>query len=281
MIREIHGNVDLRKHVGALERLLTDLIKTSKPKKADSDKKQKDAISFPPSVNDYVDFLRRNRYMLFDYLHDVAKGCPELRETWRSWAKEAVSAFRHDEFNASAPNEKVHNTSETVTQGLSAGRLDMDLQKVFDLIPVEKRGHALAEVDAHAEYLQKLEEISEGRMQRILSLTPNAKPGVDPTSGPGSYLSQWESLLDNTPVTPVTKQGPLRSGKDIKGLRALGKTESMTSKDIWDSATNQTRDEPSYPQAPGAKTLISHLGPMFKTLVAEMSLQGLLSSDVD
>lgn len=75
MIREVHAHVDLRKHVCALEKLLTDLIKTSKPKKSTSDKSQKETASTPASVDDYVDFLRRNRYMLFDYLHDVAKGC--------------------------------------------------------------------------------------------------------------------------------------------------------------------------------------------------------------
>ncbi|RYP75557.1 hypothetical protein DL769_003803 [Monosporascus sp. CRB-8-3] len=221
MIRAIHQGVDLRKHLGSLQKLLADLIKTSKPKQSNTDNKQQDTGSLPPSVDDYVDLLRRNRYMLFEYLHDVAKNCPGLRETWRAWAKHAVKAFRHDAKSTDAIRSKeASDAPEPKTQDLSAGSMDIDLQRLFDRIPVEARNSALAEIDAHAKYLRRLEEISSERMQRILDASAESRPGIDRMSGPGVYLAQWQSLLDNTTITPESKQGPLRRGKEVKGLKA-------------------------------------------------------------
>lgn len=279
MIREIHANVDLRKHVCALEKLLTDLIKTSKPKKANNDKNQKDASSTPPSVDDYVEFLRRNRYMLFDYLHDVAKGCPELREAWRAWAKETVSTFQQNEISSKVrPSDtKVANVSQARNEEISAGSIDGELQRLFDTIPAEKRIVVLAEINAHAQYLGKLKYISEKQMQRILCSASGDKPEVGPMSGPGVYLSQWQSLLDKTLITPESKQGPPRTGKDVKGVKASGKTEAVATKDSWDPVSILTKEESSRPEAPDTTTVISQLGTRFKELVAEISSKDLPS----
>ena len=273
MIRTIHENLDLRKHLGNLEKLLTDLIKTSKPKTPSAGGKSKNAAAVPPSVDDYVDLLRRNRYMLFDYLHDVAKGCPELMETWRAWAKGAVLAFQR----AGTDDDKTRkNPPDSDSHELSAGCMDNDLQKLFDAIPAESRKKALAEVDAHAEYIRKLEEISDQRMQRILD-GPAAQDlfVVDHMSGPGMYLSQWQSLLDETLITPETKQGPVRRGKDVKGLKASGKTEAVAGQDSWDPAVILAKEESLRPPAPDAAMVIGHLGPKFRQLVAAKSKQGL------
>ncbi|RYP75472.1 hypothetical protein DL771_002357 [Monosporascus sp. 5C6A] len=278
MIRAIHQNVDLRKHLGSLQKLLADLIKTGKPKKSNADNKQQDAGSVPPSVDDYVDLLRRNRYMLFEYLHDVAKGCPELRETWRAWAKHAVQAFRHDarSTDASRSND-ASDAPEPKTQDLSAGSMDVDLKRLFDRVPAGARNSALAEIDAHAKYLQTLEEISAERMQRILDGPAESRPGTGRMSGPGMYLAQWQSLLDNTIITPESKQGPLRRGKHVKGLKASGKTEALTSKESWDPNVTMAKEEKSLPEAPDVTTVIAHLAPQFKKLVAEKSSKGLES----
>ena len=273
MIRTIHENLDLRKHLGALERVLADLIKTSKPKAPSADGKSKEAAAIPPSVDDYVDLLRRNRYLLFEYLHDFAKGCPELMETWRAWAKEAVLAFRRAETDVDKTKQKTHHPD---SDELSAGCMDDDLQRLFETMPVESRKKALVEIDAHAEYVYKLEAISDQRMQRILDGTAAQDPSVaDHMSGPGMYLSQWQSLLDDTPITPETKQGPLRRGKDVKGLKASGKTEAVAGKDSWDPAVILAKEESSRPPAPEVTTVISHLGPKFQRLVAARSKQGL------
>lgn len=275
MIREVHAHVDLRKHVCALEKLLTDLIKTSKPKKSTSDKSQKETASTPASVDDYVDFLRRNRYMLFDYLHDVAKGCPELRETWRAWAKEVVLTFRQNgRSEATTLDENAKKDSGVDGQELSAGSMDGDLQRLFNTIPIEKRGSTLAEIDALVQYLQKLEDISKERMQRI---TAGGTQGADHMSGPGVYLSHWQSLLDNTVISPKSKQGPLRTGKVVKGVKASGKTEAVASKDSSDAVAIHAKEESSRPKPPNTTGITSQLGAKFKELVAEKSSQGLPS----
>ena len=272
MIRSIHQALDLRKHLSAMEKILTDLIKTSKPKSPSADSKSNDAASVPPSVDDYVDLLRRHRYKLFDYLHDVAKGCPELMGTWRAWVKDTALAFQR---KGAGTSNVVQPTSNGNSQQLSAGSMDGDLQKLFDTIPKEVRKKALAEIDAHADYIRKLEAISDQRMQRVLDGTAQDLSGAEHMSGPGMFLSPWQSLLDETLITPESKQGPLRRGKDVKGLKASGKTEAVTGKDIWDPAAILEKEESMRPPAPNVPTVIGHLGPKFEELVAARSKCGL------
>jgi parvulin-like peptidyl-prolyl isomerase len=85
MIQEVHKNVDLRKHLSAIEGFLSDFIKTTKPRSQDSNPRLN-----PPAVKDFVRLLQRNRHLLWAYLHDFCIGCPNLRDTWRGWMKEYV-----------------------------------------------------------------------------------------------------------------------------------------------------------------------------------------------
>jgi len=83
MIRAVHKNIDLRKHLSAMESFISDFIKTTKPNT------QKSASSpIFPSVKAIVQLLQRHRHLLWVYLHEFCSGCPDLRDTWRSWMKE-------------------------------------------------------------------------------------------------------------------------------------------------------------------------------------------------
>lgn len=200
---------------------------------------------------------------------------PELRETWRAWAKEVVLTFRQNgRSEATTLDENAKKDSGVDGQELSAGSMDGDLQRLFNTIPIEKRGSTLAEIDALVQYLQKLEDISKERMQRI---TAGGTQGADHMSGPGVYLSHWQSLLDNTVISPKSKQGPLRTGKVVKGVKASGKTEAVASKDSSDAVAIHAKEESSRPKPPNTTGITSQLGAKFKELVAEKSSQGLPS----
>jgi hypothetical protein len=85
MIRAVHKNIDLRKHLSAMESFISDFIKTTKPNTPKS-------ASTPifPAVKDIVQLLRRHRHPLWAYLHEFCSGCPHLRDTWQSWMTEYV-----------------------------------------------------------------------------------------------------------------------------------------------------------------------------------------------
>lgn len=85
MIRVVHKNVDLRKHLNAIENFLTDFIKTTKAKAPENNPE-----SSLLTVEDFVGLLQRNRHLLWAYLHDFCKGCPDLRDTWKNWMIEYV-----------------------------------------------------------------------------------------------------------------------------------------------------------------------------------------------
>ncbi|KAF4582829.1 hypothetical protein GQ602_005973 [Ophiocordyceps camponoti-floridani] len=67
MIRAVHSNVDLRQHLEATQGFIDHLLAASRVGDDGS----------PPVVGDYVRLLRRNRSLLYRWLHALGKGCPE------------------------------------------------------------------------------------------------------------------------------------------------------------------------------------------------------------
>lgn len=269
MIRTIHKNVDIRKHISSVESFLTDLIKTSKPKKRDDGKTQNATV--PPCVEDYVALLKRNRQLAYDYLHEFAEGCPELRTTWLEWAKSSLEFFRQPSSNSNG---------STKAQGrCSFGDQEMNkaLQSLFDGIPDDKKENVKACIDAHARYLSTLENSSWVQVQKVIDGVDDQekKEASGNMSGPGVYITRWHCLLDETIVTPNTPRGPPRRGKDVKGVKALGKTEAIASSESWDPNALSQQDEQTRPEAPDVSVVVDALAPQFKNLVADISSQGL------
>lgn len=274
MIRAIHKNVDLRKHIGSIERFLTDLIETSKPKKQDDGQGQGLAKkrTVPPSVEDYVALLKRNRLLAYDYLYDFAKGCPDLRVTWLGWVKSSLRFFGQTPDS----NSKTVPTEMGASSSAGAGAMDKHLQDLFDTLPEERRTAAQSVIDEHAKYLATLEEISNERMQKILDKMHNQeKKSSGNMSGPGVYITRWHCLLDATAVTPRTPRGPPRKGKDVKGLKALGKTEAVASSETWNPEEIAGREPITQPEPPDVSVVVEALGSQFQALVANISGQGL------
>ncbi|KAI2613249.1 PX-associated-domain-containing protein [Hypoxylon sp. NC1633] len=272
MIRAIHKNVDLRKHIGAVESFLTDLIKTSKPKEGGSGQGQGKTV--PPSIEDYVSLLKKHRRPGYDYIHDFAQGCPDLRTTWLDWAKNSLKFFRQSTgSNGSLSVDEKDSSSHCPEE------MDKRLQDLFNGLPEEEKSTIRASIDAHVKYLSVLENISDTRVQSIIDAVDNQeKETRGSMSGPGVYITRWHSLLDETIITPITPRGPPRKGRDVKGLKALGKTEAVAKSDTWDSGAMAEQEEQelqTQPEAPDVSVVIEALGPKFKSLVAGMSIKDL------
>ncbi|KAK3292384.1 PX-associated-domain-containing protein [Chaetomium fimeti] len=301
MIRTIHQKVDLREHLSAAEGFITAFINVTKDKKGSSSlmgsltpAKAEASEARAPSVEDYVALLRNNRQLLYNWLHQVASQCPEIRDNFCAWAKETIKVFRQPENPEVPAASKTDNKNDRPG---AAGALSSPLQHLFTALPPTTQARILPAIDAHATYLSQLEALSLTRMQRILdnmsttttttatitaaistlattpsgpttpsatappittttaatttaptsyfspsywsrsgrttprSPSPNPNPDLSNRSftGPGMYLSRWQQLMDDTVIAPASATpgaGPLRTGRDVKGVLARGKIGS-------------------------------------------------------
>lgn len=226
VIRAIHNAVDLSGTVTDAEAFLTDLIKVSKPKKRTGSKSREASRSRPsspgpasitdqetsevPTVEDYVQLLRRHAPSLHKFLHQVTKNAPDLANDYLVYAKRIFAEYKVDD-HAKAAEERGEG---------GAGNMTGPLHSLFSSLPNEKQEELKKLLDTHEKHLTSLKGTSQTRLESIMSasstITP-AKAAHGSTHGPGMYLSRWNSLLDSTPITPATIHGPVRKGWQVKG----------------------------------------------------------------
>lgn len=215
MIRSVHSRVDLRFYLEATQGFITDFIRASRPKKGSEDKGDRLA-----SVEDYVVLLRNNRGLLYRWIHDFAKNCPEVWEEFRRWAKDVAVRFRQPRDDEDGGKGERKSMKELLN-GLFAS-LDDEAT----------RAEVLEAIDSHARYLDSVTQLSQRRLQMVINATASSSSSSSSTtgtaygsmtSGPGVYLSQWQSLLDTTVITPSSKEGLPRHGEDVKFVTTMGK----------------------------------------------------------
>ncbi|KAH6676887.1 PX-associated-domain-containing protein [Plectosphaerella plurivora] len=252
-IRAIHDKVDLREHITDFQTFLDQFIAVSKGKKVvggEADKKAGPDRYSPPSVEDYANLLRQNKSKLYKWLHYGAKSAPDVTDTFKAWADEAIVHFRK-------PEVPVKGSSSHVE-----GRMMGQLADLFSELPDDKKKEILPAIDAHAAYLDAVAQLSRSRIQDIVS-------GDSQTmAGPGIFLMMWQSLLDNTLITPSTAGGSVRRGRDVGDAAAEGKP-GASSEDGWVGGS-QIRQEAAQglPEAPDGSAVIAALGEAFRKTIA-------------
>jgi hypothetical protein len=225
VIRAIHNAVDLSGTVQDTENFLTDLIKVSKPKKKGSRSRQTSRESSPapsapasitdqeasevPTVEDYVQLLRRHAPSMHKFVHQAVKNAPDLAKDYLVYAKKIFSEFKVDE-NAKAAEERGEG---------GAGNMSAPLHAMFSTLSTEKQDELKKLLDDHESHLGQLKETSLDRLRTIMqpSTSQSKSPSRGTTHGPGMYLSRWNSLLDSTLISPATAHGPVRRGWEVKG----------------------------------------------------------------
>jgi hypothetical protein len=276
MIRTIHKHVDLRKYVHYVQKFVDDLIQTSKPKTNGTTK------AVPPSVEDYVLLLKRNRAWFYEYLYDVANGCPDVRDRFKAWIKELMTLFQRDEKHDGS-RARGGATSGTDGSQLSptklsfvdgAGAMSEPLQSMFCELPPDTRQDVIRALDAHDKYTTSLDTLSMTQMQHILDGLKGEKSTADgggSLSGPGAYRSRWQSLLDDTIITPATPSGPPRHGKDVKHSITRGKTGANSRREASDLVEALKQESLVLPEPPDVGVVVEALGTPFKKVVAGIS----------
>ncbi|KAL7917636.1 hypothetical protein ACQKWADRAFT_27398 [Trichoderma austrokoningii] len=247
MIRSVHSRVDLRFYLEATQGFITDFIRASRPKK---DKGRGDERL--ASVEDYVVLLRNNRGLLYRWIHDFAKNCPEVWEDFRTWAKDVAVRFQQGRPGKKSMKER--------------------LNELFAALDDEAtRAEVLQAIDSHARYLDFVTQLSKRRLQTVINATASSSYSSSNTdtkrymtSGPGVYLSQWQSLLDTTVITPSSRKGPPRHGEDVKFVTTMGKL-GLGGKKLAGSRADGEEEL----KAPDVSVVVEALGEAFRGVVRE------------
>jgi hypothetical protein len=225
VIRAIHNAVDLSGTIQDAENFLTDLIKVSKPKKKGNRSRTNSREASPapsapasitdqeesqvPTVEDYVQLLRKHAPSMHKFVHQVTKNSPDLAHDYLVYAKRIFSEFKVDE---------QARVAEQQGKG-GAGNMSAPLHAMFSSLGAEKQEELKKLLDDHENHLSTLKDTSLSRLRDIMhpSSTPKANQGRGTTHGPGMYLSRWNSLLDSCLISPATVHGPVRRGWQVKG----------------------------------------------------------------
>ena len=259
IIRGIHDKIDLKEHVSDMEGFINEFLKVSKGAKPSSASSSSSSSSkkggggggderILPTVKDYVELLRRNRHLLYKWLHRVAHDTPDIREMFRAWAVETIKLFRGPEAGdgGSAPHDTAPVSAESRLNG-GAGAMDQDLQAMFSRLSLENQTTVLSQLDDHVVYLRALDEAASRQRQALLDKisAPVSKDGGDDDKknndknkdddddnnkkqapGSGRFIARWQELLDDTIIGPATAEGPLRHGRDVAHMATQGKTSA-------------------------------------------------------
>jgi hypothetical protein len=258
MIRAVHSQIDLREHVEAGQMFIDEFIKTGKPKKSGS----------MPTVDDYVDLFMKNRELMYRWVHAFAASCPDVWEEMRKWTTDAVLKFRQER----KPVEKASKGETEESSKTSNGTVDMStmeeqLEKLFQSVSEKSQKDILSALDNHAAYLAQVEALSLCRLQRIIDSDDSESGNM---SGPGMYLSRWQSLLEATAITPATPKGPVRHGKDVKNALTMGKIGvEGTEKGREEALQAAVEEAEEGPEAPDVDVVVRELADGFRKLLQE------------
>jgi len=262
MIRNIHDNIDLAEHLDAAKAFIEDLIAVSSSRKVSGEGRETaknghghrddDGAYELPTVEDYVDLLHRHKGSVYKWLHHVSNKCPEVRDMVKEWAQGAAEVFR----------------AEGPSAGTRGDAFTHRLQLMFASLPKEQQDAIRPVLDKHSDYLDLLHGITHARVQTILD-----KAESSTSCGPGMYLASWQSLLDESLVSPGF-EGNMRKGKDVINRITPGKP-GVGGETAWDGSVDVTRAmeeiELEERLRPDGKVVVDALGQQFHELLREVA----------
>ena len=195
IIRGLHQSYDLSAGVSDLENFLNDLISVSTVKSTSG-------MSNPPSVEDFCRLLQKHQGSSHRFIHQVLKNNTDLSQKYHDYAAHAARQYRQE-------TERAIDDASTGTAAAGDFTPHLDLL-VANLADADK-AMILGEIDNHADYILNLTHSSTQNMKTVINHLAEGESDIQ--RGPGMYLSRWQSLMDETPITPAKPSGPVRSGK--------------------------------------------------------------------
>ena len=248
IIRGLHQAYDLSGGISDLENFLNDLISVSTVK-------SKNGMSQPPSVEDFCRLLQKHQGSSHRFIHQVLKNSKDLSKRYYDYAVHAARQYRQE-------TERAVDDESTGTA--AAGDFTPHLESLLSTLPEAERVKALEEIDNHAKYLFTLTHSSAQDMKIVIHHL--AEGGSDVQRGPGMFLSRWQALMDETPITPATPSGPLRSGKS--GSVRDATTVDIDGRSKGDAALSEQSGVNAIP--PDASNTVRLLVPKFQEVLKGM-----------
>ena len=317
VIRSLHNAVDLSETLTDFEHFLKDMIHISKlPHKVEKNKPQNEVLA--PTVGDYVQLLKKHQSSCHKFLHQCAKNGKEVTSWFHDWARNAAAAFR---YRSDAANSSFNEFGSSA--GESAASLTSDLESTFATLSKTHRDTTLRIINAHSEYLAKLHAASALRLASVVNSPTSGSPisrhkphqhlfqnlsrpgsrpssspssrttspargapthlSVEPDLGPGAFLARWQTLLDDTAVTPATAEGDVRYGRNADVQRSSkvdvdgenkADLEMTSTTSSWTSAQSMTTGEQGSSEdekvtRADVQAVVDALLPAFKELLAK------------
>ncbi|CAK7229521.1 hypothetical protein SBRCBS47491_007275 [Sporothrix bragantina] len=248
IIRGIHDKIDLKEHVSDIEGFINEFIEVSKGVKPSSSSKKGGEERILPTVKDYVELLRRNRHLLYKWLHRVAHDTPDIREMFRGWAVETIKLFRGPDESQDKTTGVTVSTSGGSRLDGGAGAMNYDLLSIFNQLSVGGQRDVLSGIDKHVAYLRALDQAASSQRQELLDKInapasdeedkANSAPTAKQAPGSGRFIVRWQELLDDTLIGPATAEGPLRHGHDVANVATQGKTSAANASTNTGSSNN-------------------------------------------
>ncbi|UKZ96796.1 uncharacterized protein TrAFT101_011572 [Trichoderma asperellum] len=151
------------------------------------------------------------------------------------------------------------------------------LGELFTSLDEATKDKVLQAIDSHARYLDSVTQLSQRRLQAVINATAASSAAAasrkhQMTSGPGVYLSQWQSLLDTTVITPSSKEGAPRHGEDVKFVTTMGKLGLGGRK-----LAGGRGDGEEELKAPDVSVVVEALGEAFRGVVRERAKEDVLN----
>ena len=245
IIRSLHNSVDLSNGVSDFEAFLTDLIRVST-----IDARAKDSEHRKPSVEDYCRFLQKHQGSSHRFIHQVLKNSKELSQLYYDYAAHAATQYRQQ----NPDNDQDANSS-------AAGDFTQQLSDLISHLSPSDQSKVLDEINHHTKYLSSITAASTRSMHTIIR---NLAEGKSETmKGPGIFLSRWQSLMDETPITPATANGPVRKGRSESVKKAA-------EVDVDGKRKGAASDAGESLEPPDVGNVVRLLGPGFKDLLRDV-----------
>ena len=249
IIRALHQAVDLSAGVSDAEAFLTDLINISRVD-------NKNGSSKGPSVEDYCRLLDKHQGSSHRFIHQVLKNGKDLSKWYREYAEHAAKQYQQENFH---PRVDEHRSNA------AAGDFTQQLESLFAALSGDDKSKVLKEADKHAEYLSSLTGTSTTRMKTVVRQL--SQPNSDTVLGPGMFLSRWQALMDEAPITPAEPEGPVRHGKDASVKDA---TRVDTDGSKKGTVGMQEKVEDSMTSPPDVSNSVRLLSPAFRDTLRSM-----------
>jgi hypothetical protein len=298
VIRGMHNSINLSGTVGDMEYFIRDMIKLGR---IQTDSKGRSTV---PTIGDFVMLLRKHQFSCHTFIHQACKNGPELTDWYLVWAKHAAAQFKRSAagsekerpVDAGNLNDDLQKLFSSLPEGKQKQILSiLDAQiKYLDDMHAASRARLDAVLHSPPSKEKSIASIFLGDSSRPSSRAgsrasspapprsgeqqsthkdPSAPtPIVHADAGPGAFLSRWQDILDNTPISSHSQQGKPVKATNPDVVNASSK--DVDGEKLAEFPAKEARGDQVKPDTkkPDVRVVVDCMAEDFRKLLAKKSL---------